>query len=299
MIARLNKCRRLQFHLRSLLLLFLVTGVWLGIEVWCADGQQQRIAALGRLGGQVETERSHASPLNWVEPQRFGQRVVEVEVPASAIDEALTHLRHFSTLRRVRVAFDGSCELGGCWRRLTDALDQAVEVMPLPRPYDESIHQRRAERFLRKAHTGNADWRLILLELQTLAEGGFVFGTDDFYQPVKLANGDIAELLLIDRYQFPFQAHIALLLVRDECAGAILLEGNDVATAVKDVDLDGQAELVFEFVNPASWHQPRQPQSLPGDPRLWLGVYAITPAGFRSRLPQDYSALASSPHRAD
>jgi hypothetical protein len=57
-----RKWRRLQFSLRSLLIVITVFGVWLGLKVNRARRQRDAVTAIRALGGTVQYDYQHVTP---------------------------------------------------------------------------------------------------------------------------------------------------------------------------------------------------------------------------------------------
>src|SRR5437016_243445 len=117
-----RKRRRLQFSLRSVLLVTLAVALWLGYEVREARHVERTIAALRALGGNAETELTAPSLLRLCRAPGYGQRIVRVELPGRAVEEAVALLRDLRGLREVQVTYDGTYDLARGWKAIKDGL---------------------------------------------------------------------------------------------------------------------------------------------------------------------------------
>src|SRR2546423_13045140 len=100
--------RFLRFSLRSLMLLTLAVGAWLGYEVHQARTARRQAEAIRALGGEVEFETSPWSLLRFVEPKVYGRRVTAAEIPGEHLQQVLRSLRG---LRAVQVGYNGAADL--------------------------------------------------------------------------------------------------------------------------------------------------------------------------------------------
>src|SRR5436309_1863897 len=104
-MAKPKRIRRfLRFSLRSLMLLTLAVGAWLGYEVHQARTARRQAEAIRALGGEVEFEVSPWSLLRFVEPQTYGRRILSAKVSGEHVVDAVPVLQVIASLRRVTVA---------------------------------------------------------------------------------------------------------------------------------------------------------------------------------------------------
>src|SRR2546423_13682735 len=83
--------RFLRFSLRSLMLLTLAVGAWLGYEVHQARTARRQAEAIHALGGEVEFETSPWSLLRFLEPQTYGRRVAAVSIGRDGASDLELH----------------------------------------------------------------------------------------------------------------------------------------------------------------------------------------------------------------
>src|SRR5438874_9649717 len=115
-MAKPKRIRRfLRFSLRSLMLLTLAVGAWLGYEVHQARTVQRQAEAIRALGGEVEFEPSPWSLLRFIEPQTYGRRIVMAHVTNERVEAAIVLLSALPALREVQVTFDGARETRPTW----------------------------------------------------------------------------------------------------------------------------------------------------------------------------------------
>jgi hypothetical protein len=205
-MARSSGIRRfLRFKLRSLLLLTLVVAAWLGYEVHQARTVERQAAAIRALGGEVEFEPSAWSLLRFVEPQRYGRRIVAIQVANERLEEAIPLLRPMTALREVRIVYDGASDTRQNWESL-QALVGDERIVPVAGPEEPASFgaawksTKRRERWRRFAEKCKEAGSAQIVSTEPIQFGGRDFApapTLDSYQPVKLRDGSLAEVLLV------------------------------------------------------------------------------------------------------
>jgi hypothetical protein len=113
------------------------------------------------------------------------------------------------------------------------------------------------------------------------------------YAALAMPDGSLAEVLVVSARQRISRAmgYALILLVNDRCVDArhLTFMYTAAVVSVQDINGDGCPDLAVE-PSPANKRSAnRFLQTLPGDPRQWLGLYAIEPGGFRNLLPIDPS----------
>ncbi len=309
--------RRLQFRLRSLLLLTLAMALWLGYEVWQARSVQRVSATIQALGGQVQYECVGWSLLRFAEPQKYGLRIVQVHIPAGEVDGATQLLSGLRALREVVVLFDGTCDPNALVARLRPALPR-VQISAKAAPIETfanvaSDHadrlQRLKARLLTKLRTSPAlrgtgfpkDWRrweswwiqdddAVLELLQEPVLTPTVLRSE--YQVLRMPDGSVGELFALNSESFTLLGSnraIAILFRHDQAMAWVRIEMNrrfgDYALVVDDIDHDGFTDVGFECDASASDGDGMAAIQFPGDARYWLALYRIDGDQFRSLLP--------------
>ncbi len=306
-MARAPGIRRfLRFSLRSLLLVTLVVAAWLGYEVQQARTVERQAEAIRALGGEVEFEPSPWSLLRFVEPQTYGRTIVVAEIAGERTDDTIPILKTLSALRELRIEYDGTFDLQPSWRALNRELT-ATRVVPINYPSRsrrepdlekfaaerDSRDRRRYERFAEKSRQNK---RLpgslrTFIDAHLRSPASPELGTPEIgYAIVPLCDGSIAEVEVVSGFRCKLDKDDtlrgAILLVDDTCVDGKAFHDNSVDFSLRDIDADGSPDLAMEYIQSASRAR-YPPQRLRGDPRLWLGLYAIESTGFRSLLDDD------------
>jgi hypothetical protein len=263
----------------------LVVAAWLGFEVHQTRIVERQAETIRALGGEVEFEPSTWSLARFIEPGRFGRRIVTAQVPGDRADEALSLLEAMPYLREVQVAYDGSYDLGPSWSTVRSRLSKpklvavalpVVDADDIEPDTDDKESQarwmrsgskKRYERFAVKVAEGS-DWEL-----------GMSSPAPEQYQVLCLPDGRLAEVLV--RPGLWYRSRLrrsASLLVADQYADFRLLPGHG-AISFRDVDGDGRVEVAVE---PNSFSIAAT-RAMNGT--AFLELYAIEPTGFRSLLP--------------
>jgi len=119
-----------RFTIRSLLLLTLAVAAWLAYEIHESRTLPRHSEAIRTLGGDVELETSPWSLVRFVEPQRYGQRMVAARIPAHRLSDAMEILRAQGALRRLQIDCDGSHDVTSNWKAIADQLP-GVAILPV------------------------------------------------------------------------------------------------------------------------------------------------------------------------
>lgn len=319
-----RKRRWLQFRLRTIFMLILAFGLWLGYEVNWASRQQRHVAAIRKLGGTVEFEPRRWSPLKLIDNAKYGVRAVKAEIPGVAVDPAIPHLQELPRLREVRVVYDGTCNLYPGLDQLRAKFPE-VAIRPAGRVvYDfwELLNGTKGEakeltdraqqvlQRLRTISTGDAPRKNDLLkelDFWSSAADPFLIGEIQT-GVVPLSNGLDGEVIWFHNgsvgsvfkndFREPF---FAILLVRDRIVDwkthtshFIFTPGHEVK--LEDVDGDGKLDLAIRCLPPAiQWIGAKPPpKKLPGDSRMYLDAYRIDARGLHSIFPEPVGSESSA-----
>jgi hypothetical protein len=307
------KRRWWQFSLRSLLLLTLAVGLWLGFEVRQARQVERTVAALSQLGGDAECEPTGWSLLRLCGVPGHGQCIVRAVISGGAVDEAIELLRGSQRLREVEVVYDGTFDPAPSWRHVRDEFHQAriraasAYAEPLKPVEGENdalqrsmrAHLSRVKRIVEDAYPHAGEVREII-ELGLSDHGrGWWHIAGLRYEPIVLADGRVAELFVSCPWGNGVpggQRSFALLIVADRCISA---KGFSTSTrqvhqfvCLEDLDHDGFVDIAFQdkYDGLGRWRSAQEiVGQLSGDPRLWVGAYKIESDGFKSLLAEDRS----------
>jgi hypothetical protein len=279
-----------QFRLRSLLLLTLVVGVWLGHEAHRERTVRRDVEAISALGGTVELEASSWSLLRFIGGS-YGQDITRVQISERSLKAVLPKCESLRSLREVEVMFDGTSDASSVWLELHRTFSRFLELRaacPAASLSEPAKVKQRCRRFLDKVSDVPGIGRAVIDDLKY--GGLFEPRRESFhvYQPLHLSDGSLAELLVMSTQYFTAaKGWTFVLLVNDRCVDARHCLSWTAAVYVQDVDGDGCRDLAVENRPASPRVRDRRVQTLPGDSRQWLALYAIEPRGFRSLLPKD------------
>src|SRR5438128_2380966 len=110
MRATKSNRRRVQYSLRSLMLLILAASLLLGYEVPPARLVERASVAIRAVGGDVEYE-PRFSLFKHLLGGGYGQRIVKASIPGQSVPELTPWLESLGDLRAAEVVYDGTCDL--------------------------------------------------------------------------------------------------------------------------------------------------------------------------------------------
>jgi hypothetical protein len=284
-----------QFSLRYLLFFTLAVASWLGCEVRQAQLTKGHRKAIESLGGKVETEPRGWNLLRYLVTDDFGQHVVAAEIPGQSVGPAIDALADMPHLRRVRVVYDGTCDVHPDWDRLNEELpDKSIEAVEDFSQHEQkwpelfgasgdlagraADDQRLLSRFSEKLEHGAPSAQWLFSDLAT-PPGRFLGSYDKSYHFKQLADGTLIELLLAKPMTNPIAGTdfaFGVLMVGDRAVDTVVLSGSkrDGRLDVQLIDIGGDRGLGVEF-SVIRDHASGFDQEV-------LGLYSITRDGFKS-----------------
>ena len=303
--------RFLRFTLRSLLLLTLVVAVWLGYEARQARRTEGHRRSIESLGGSVETEPEGLSLLRFLVAGDFGQEVVAAKIPGPSVGKAIGTLAAIPYLRRVRVLYDGTCDIHPDWERLNVAFPTKIVEAVGDVDYHGGLYGSdpsdaqlaMLNRFSTKMEQGPAKVQQLLQDLKRVStppDRWHKLCRTISYRSRQLGDGTVAELLsgsmqglsILGFNSSGSDSSFAILLVGDRAIDGASVDFQ-MAQGSQEVQLlavsgNDAVAVGFEYHSPgAAWIVDKRARQFASDPRQWFGLYRIEADGFKSLLPEE------------